>query len=127
MANVLKKEKQVQVISGLVEGSSIRSLERQTGIHRDTIMRLGIRLGQAASNLLDEKMRELFCEKVQVDEIWGFIGKKQKNVSCFDSPALGDVYTFVAIDPDTKVVPSFYVGKRDSVSATEFMRDLAGR
>jgi IS1 family transposase len=127
MAYVLKKEKQVQIIGGLVEGASIRSLERQTGVHRDTIMRLGVRMGKAAGKLMDEKMRELPCENVQVDEIWGFIGKKQKNVALFDSPAFGDVYTFVAIDRETKLIPSYYVGKRDTVSATEFMRDLASR
>ena len=68
-------------ISALVEGSSIRSVERMTGIHRDTIMRLGVRVGEACLKLMDEKMRDMNCEQVQVDELWGFIGKKEKNVS----------------------------------------------
>src|SRR5260370_22931606 len=81
MANVLPKEKQVAVISALAEGSSIRSIERMTGINRNTIMNLGVRVGQGCWALLDAKMRGLTCHLLQFDEIWGFIGKKQKHIS----------------------------------------------
>lgn len=111
MPNILPIEKQILAISALAEGSSIRSIERITGIHRDTIMRLGIRVGTACEKLMDESMRELDCRQIQVDEIWGFVGKKARTVTPKEEAAgLGDVWTFVALDPETKVVPSFVVG-----------------
>src|SRR5438552_4272024 len=98
-----------------------------TGVHRDTIMRLGVRVGQGCAALLDRKMRGLTCDHLQLDEIWGFIGKKQRRVEPTDNPDYGDVWTFCAIDSDTKLVPSFKVGKRDSETANAFVGDLAGR
>ena len=74
--NVLPTEKKIAVVSALVEGVSIRSIERMTGVHRDTIMRLGVRTGQGCAKLLDSKMRGLSCQYLQFDEIWGFIGKR---------------------------------------------------
>lgn len=128
MTNVLKKEKQVTVIGALAEGSSIRSIERQTGIHRDTIMRLGIRIGNTCAKIMDEKMRDLNCQKLQLDEIWGFVGKKQRNTTADEETiGLGNAWTFIAIDADSKIVPSFRVGKRDAPTANEFVTDLAGR
>jgi IS1 family transposase len=127
MANVLSTEKQVAVIGALAEGSSIRSIERITGVHRDTIMRLGVRVGKGCQALLDRKMRDLSCQHLQFDELWGFIGKKERHMRPDDSPELGDVWTFCAIDSDTKLVPSFKVGKRDSVTANAFVADVASR
>src|SRR4029077_11858871 len=98
MPNVLSMEKQVAVISGLAEGSSIRSIERITGVHRDTIMRLGVRVGQGCIMLLDRRMRGLSCRQLQFDEIWGFIGKKERHLRPDDNQTLGDVWTFCAID-----------------------------
>lgn len=126
MANILSKEKKITAIGALAEGNSIRSIERMTGIHRDTIMRLGVRVGQACEQLLDEKMRNLNSTNIQVDEIWGFVGKKKKNVK-ENEKDLGDVWTFVGIDADTKIVPSYVVGKRDSYHAKIFIEDIAKR
>ncbi|HKM81211.1 MAG TPA: IS1 family transposase [Candidatus Acidoferrum sp.] len=127
MANNLSTDKQIAVISSLAEGSSIRSIERITGVHRDTIMRLGVRVGKGCQSLLDAKMRNLTCQHLQFDEIWGFIGKKERHCTADDNPELGDVWTFCAIDADTKLVPSFKVGKRDSATANSFVADVAGR
>src|SRR5713226_6494750 len=127
MANVLDREKQVAVISALAEGSGIRQIERITGVHRDTIMRLGVRVGQGCAGLLDRKMRGLSCKHLQFDEVWGFIGKKQRHVRPDDDPQYGDVWTFCAIDADTKLVPAFKVGKRDAATANAFVSDVAGR
>jgi transposase len=110
MANVLSKDKQIAVIGALAEGSSIRSIEQITGVHRDTIMRLAVRVGQGCATLLDKKMRNLSCQHLQLDEIWGFIGKKQRHVRPSDDPQYGDVWTFCAIDADTKLVPVFLSG-----------------
>ncbi|MGD0100023.1 MAG: IS1 family transposase [Acidobacteriota bacterium] len=127
MANILEKDKQIAVISALAEGSSIRSIERMTGIHRDTIMRLGVKVGQGCATVLDQKMRNLSCQNIQVDEIWGFIGKKERHIRAEDNPELGDIWTFCAIDADTKLVPAFKVGKRDTATANAFVSDTASR
>ncbi len=124
--NVLRREKQLVVISALVEGSSIRSIERMTGVHRDTIMRLTNRVGEGCRTLLDYRMRSLPCRQIQVDEVWTYVQKKQKLVTDFN-PAIGDQYVFVGVDAETKLVPSFVVGKRDFTTAHTFMLDLADR
>ncbi len=95
MANVLPKDKQIAVIGALAEGSSIRSIERLTGIHRDTIMRLGVKVGRGCEMLLDSKMQELGCSYLQLDEVWGFIGKKERHCSVDDRDELGDVWTYL--------------------------------
>gem|GEM_PF-76845 len=127
MANVLSKDKQIAVIGALAEGSSLRSIERISGVHRDTIMRLGVRVGQGCATLLDGKMRDLSCRYLQFDEVWGFIGKKERHLRADDDPSYGDVWTFCAIDADTKLVPSFRCGKRDLKTATAFVADVASR
>jgi len=99
-----------------------------TDVHRDTIMRLGVRIGQGCTRLLDEKMRNLNSSRIQLDEIWGFVGKKQKQVTQFDDQyRVGDAWTFCAVDQDSKIVPCFRVGKRDAVTANAFVADLADR
>jgi hypothetical protein len=88
-------------------------------------MSLGRRVGEACIKLADEKMRHLQCKNIQVDEIWGFIGAKKKNAAA--AGAYGDVWTFLALDADSKLIPSFTVGKRDMYHSRMFMDDLAGR
>src|SRR5258708_2401333 len=125
MANKLQTEKKVAVISMLCEGASIRGIERMTGVNRNTIMSLGMCVGTACKKIMDEKMRGLACKQVEVDEIWGFIGAKRNNAR--RAGAYGDVWTFIALDAETKLIPSFTVGKRDSYHAKAFMDDLASR
>lgn len=126
--NRLNLARRTQVVSALVEGNSIRWTERMTGIHRDTIMRLLVEVGTGCAELMDEKMRELPCKRVQVDEIWSYVGKKQRQLKPEDDRTrLGDQWTFVAIDAETKLIPSYLVGKRTSVDANIFMRDLSMR
>jgi IS1 family transposase len=127
MANILPKDKQIAIIGALAEGSSIRSIERITGVHRDTIMRLAIRVGKGCEVLLDSKMQNLDCNYLQFDEVWGFIGKKEKHCSVDDNPELGDVWTYCAIDSETKLVPSFKCGKRTLETTAEFVQDVASR
>jgi IS1 family transposase len=128
MANILAKDKQIAVIGALAEGTSIRSIERLTGIHRDTIMRLGVKIGERCARLMDGTMRNLNADKIQVDEIWGYVGKKQKNAKFADMrKGLGDVWTWIAVDADSRMVASFLVGKRDNYHARTFVEDLASR
>ena len=127
MANVLNTDKQIAVIAALAEGSSIRAIERMTGTDRDTIMRLGVRIGQGCKALMDFKMQDLTCTRLEMDEIWGFIGKKEKHVKPDDPAEVGSVWTFCAIDAETKLVPAFRVGERDAATANAFLDDVAGR
>ncbi|MGH7119113.1 MAG: IS1 family transposase [Acetobacteraceae bacterium] len=117
-----------QIINCLVEGNSIRSTERMTNTNRDTIMWLLVEVGDGCAKIMDERMRELSCRRIQVDEIWAYVGKKQRWVTPQDDKTrVGDQLTFVAIDPDTKPVPSYRVGKRTSPHAVAFMADLSER
>jgi IS1 family transposase len=127
MANVLNMDKQIMVIGALAEGSSIRSIERMTGVHRDTIMRLGVKVGQGCTALMDSTMRDLSCTRLEFDEIWGFVGKKEKHVRINDDPQFGSVWTFCAIDAKTKLVPAFKVGDRSQATANAFVADVASR
>ena len=126
--NKLQFEKKTQAIAALVEGNSIRSTERMTGIHRDTIMRLMIRVGSGCEWLMDETMHDLQCKRLQVDEIWSFVGKKQKQLKPEDDRSrLGDTWTWVALDADSKLVPCYRVGKRTGEDAQAFLKDLSSR
>jgi IS1 family transposase len=128
MPNILSFDKQVNIVSMLAEGASIRGVERITGVHRDTIMRLGTRVGNACADFMDNRLRNLNCQRVEIDELWGFIAKKQANTLPEDyKQGLGDVYTYVALDADTKLVPAYLVGKRNEMDTVAFLEDLKGR
>ncbi|MDP3073956.1 MAG: hypothetical protein Q8N18_26970 [Opitutaceae bacterium] len=128
MANVLPIEKKAAAVSMLCEGASIRSVERITGIHRDTIMRLGVRMGEGCKRIMDEKLRNLDSRVIEVDEVWGFVGMKQKTANKQGAADnMGDVWTWIALDAETKLVPSFAVGDRNQVMADLFIEDLASR
>lgn len=126
--NRLSLARRTQIIGALVEGNSIRSTERMTETHRDTIMRLMVEVGTGCAKLMDAEMRNLTCQRIQVDEIWSYVGKKQRNVTPEDNRSqVGDQWTFVAIDPDTKLIPTYRVGKRTKPHAVAFMADLSER
>jgi IS1 family transposase len=126
--NRLSLARRTQIIGALVEGNSIRSTERMTDTHRDTVMRLMVEVGTGCAKLQSELMRDLTCQRIQVDEIWAFVGKKQKQITPEDNRRrLGDQWTFVAVDPQTKLVPTYLVGKRDLPTATAFIADLNAR
>ena len=98
------------MISLLCEDMSIRGIERATGVNRNTIMSLGLRVGAACAKIHDEKMRGLKSKQIEVDEIWGFIGAKQKNA--WMTGFYGDVWTFIALDADTKLIHRHPIGIR---------------
>jgi IS1 family transposase/lambda repressor-like predicted transcriptional regulator len=129
MANVLSNADRTAVIAALVEGCSIRSTSRMTGVARNTVTKLLLDLAKVCAEYSDAHLVNLPCKRVQVDEIWEFCYAKAKNVPVEKKGVFGygDVWTFVAIDADTKLVPSWLVGSRDIGSATELMQDLAGR
>jgi IS1 family transposase len=126
--NALSTEQKLAVVSAMVEGNSIRSTERMTGIHRDTIMRLIVRTGENCARILDERMRGINSNFVQVDEIWTFVGVKERRLNeSHDALTMGDQYVFIAMDAETKLVPSFVVGKRSATNAYLLMHDLSER
>jgi IS1 family transposase len=126
--NKLSTSDRVRVVSCLVEGNSIRSTVRMTGVAKNTVVKLLGDLGVACSEFQDKTLRNLTCKRVQCDEIWSFVGCKEKNVPADKrKQGRGDVWTWTAIDAETKLVPAWYVGNRDAGAAYHFMHDLAGR
>ena len=99
-----------------------------TGIHRDTILRLMVRVGETCEGILDNTMRGLTCQRIEVDEVWAYVGKKQRHVGLEnDLDSVGDFWTWVAFDPETKLVPTYRVGKRTAYDAWAFIGDLSHR
>jgi IS1 family transposase len=127
--NKLPSAKRVQVIGMMVEGVSIRSIVRLTGVSKTTILKLLQDCGEAFAAYQDEAFRNLTCKKLQVDEIWAFNNCKQRNVATAKAaPEMaGDLWTWVAIDADTKLIPSWLVSNRSGKAARVFIDDLAGR
>ena len=128
--NRLSNEDRIRVIAALVEGNSIRSTVRMTGVAKNTVTKLLVEIGAACSNYQDQVFRNLSCKRVQCDEIWSFVGAKQKNIRpehFEDGGFAGDVWTWTAIDADTKLVPCWMLGSRDAQSANNFIGDLASR
>lgn len=126
--NRLTTEQRAQILGLMVEGMAIRAISRQTGASKNTIVKLLRDAGEACSEYQDRAMRELPCKRLQLDEIWSFVGAKEKNVP-YERKGLGigDVWTWTAIDEETKLVPSWFVGNRDLDHARAFVMDLRGR
>lgn len=124
----LSIDKQAAVVGALVEGASIRSTERMTGVHRDSIMRLVAKVGRGCDRLMEENVRGFQPHELQLDELWAFVGKKRTHVrDADDRREVGDFWTWVAIDPKTKLVPHVHVGKRTERDAVDFMQELRRR
>lgn len=127
--NRLSAEKRAQVVRCLVEGNSIRATCRMTGVAKNTVTKLLVDFGLACMTHHHETVRGLNSERVQCDEIWSFCFAKEKNVrpEKVGEPGYGDVWTWTGIDADSKLVVSYYVGRRETEDAQAFMADLAQR
>jgi IS1 family transposase len=127
--NKLTNEKRIQVVASLVEGNSIRATVRMTGVAKNTIVKLLADLGTACAQYQDKAFRNLKCRKLQCDEIWSFVGAKAKNATEEQkaTKGYGDIWTWVAIDAESKLVPCWHVGPRDGRAAYEFIMDLSER
>ena len=127
--NKLDRQARGRILHLLCEGNSIRAACRLTGASKKAVSKLMVDAGQAAAWYQDRVFRNLTCKRVQVDEIWAFVYAKQKNVPLAKKApdGAGDVWTWTAIDADTKLIPSWFVGGRDSDAAIIFMDDLASR
>lgn len=126
--NRLTTEKRAQIVGCLVNGMSIRATVRVTGAAKNTATKLLVDLGRACSEYQDRLLRDLPCTRVESDEIWSFVGCKQKNVpEDRKDEQVGDVWTWVALDANTKLACTWLVGQRDTEDATLFIHDLASR
>ena len=122
-------EQRVRVVSALVEGSSVRATVRMTGVAKNTVVKLLADLGEACSKYQGAHLKNLPCKRVQCDEIWSFCYSKQKNVPADKKGqwGYGDVWTWTALDADSKLIVSWLVGLRDATNARVFMDDVASR
>ena len=130
MSNVLPRERQIAVLHHLLEGNTLRSTTRLTGVHRTTIANLMLRFGEGCRRLMDQRFRDLTLEHVELDEVWTFVEKKQARLTVNERRErsdIGDMYLWTAFDQKTKLIPAFLVGKRSGDNARRFLRDLASR
>ena len=127
--NKLSTEKRVQIVAALVEGNSVNATSRIVGVSNNTVLKLLADLGEACAAYQDKIFRNLKCKRIECDEIWSFVHAKERHLT----PELqgvfgyGDVYTWVAIDADSKLVPCWNVGRRDAESGMAFIKDLSER
>ncbi|HTS40950.1 MAG TPA: transposase [Xanthobacteraceae bacterium] len=126
--NILPRDKQIQIIAALTEGMSIRAVERLTGIHRDTIMRLGAKVGRGCAELHDRMVVGIRTNRLELDELWAYIGRRrrQQEKPKHGDPR-GDTYTYVALSASTRAIVTYRTGKRDSATTDEFIQDLRQR
>lgn len=127
--NILSIDKKIAVLNLILEGCSIRTTERVTGVQRDTIIRLCIHAGNACQQLHENCFRSLKVRRVEFDELWSFVGIKQKNIPVIwkDRATTGDQYLYIAFDADTKLILSYHVGKRTRTEVDVFLGDLHKR
>ncbi len=127
--NCLSTEERARVVNCLIEGCSLRSTVRLTGVAKKTVSRILVEVGEACAAYHDRIMRNLPCKVIQVDEVWSFTYCKQANIPDHlqGQDGIGDTWTWIAIDADSKLIPSWHVGLRDSAAAYHFIHDLAGR
>ena len=130
MANKLPRDKQIEVLHHLIEGNTLRSTARLTKVHRTTIQDLLVSFGQKCQTFMDSKLRGLTLDHLECDEIWTFVGKKQSRLTVDEKREradIGDIFVWTALDQETKLIPSFIVGKRSADNARKLMMDLASR
>jgi IS1 family transposase len=127
--NKLSSNRRERVIQSLVEGNSIRATCRLTGTAKGTVIRLLVEIGEACRALHDRVVQRIPAKRIQADEIWSFCHSKARNVPArlAGKPGIGDIWTWVALDADTKLAISYYVGARSPEAATRFMYDVASR
>ncbi len=121
MANHMRPEKKRAILHALCEGCSVRSVERMTGVHRDSILRLLVRTGEYCESIMEREIDGIYTNSVQCDELWTFVHTKAKRVKPSDPQEYGDAYVWIALDSETKAVLAYHVGRRDGQSGFEFV------
>ncbi len=125
--NVLSRDKQIEIIAALTEGVGIRATARLVGVNRETVGKLALQVGKGCAELHDRRMVGVRVNRIELDEVWSFVGKKQKRVRPHEAFAKGDQYTYIALAGTQKAIISYRVGKRDGHNTDEFVQDLRQR
>lgn len=125
--NILSRDKQIEIIAALTEGLGIRATARITGVNRETVGTLALRVGRGCFELHDRMMVGIRVNRLELDEMWSFVGKKQKRVQRHEIAAKGDQYVYIGLAGSQKAIVSFHVGKRDSDNTDQFIQDLRQR
>jgi len=125
--NVLPREKQIEVIAALCDGLGVRAASRITGVNRGTVAALALKVGNGCAELHDRMMTGLRVSRLELDELWAFVGKKQKRVTPKDMAVKGDAYTFVGLAASSRAIVSYRTGKRTDATTDDFIQDLRGR
>jgi IS1 family transposase len=125
--NILPREKQIEVIAALCDGLGVRAVSRITGVNRGTVAAMALKVGHGCAELHDRMMVGLRVSRLELDELWAFVGKKQKRVTPKDIAVKGDQYTFVGLAASTRAIVSYRTGKRSDATTDDFIQDLRGR
>lgn len=125
--NILSRDKQIEIIAALTEGVGIRATARLVGVNRETVGKLALQVGKGCAELRDRRMVGIRTNRIELDEVWSFVGKKQKRVKRHEAFAKGDQYTYVALAGTQKAIISYRIGKRDGANTDEFVQDLRQR
>lgn len=125
--NILSRDKQIDIIATLCEGVGIRATARLVGVNRKTVAQLALQVGKGCAELHDRMMVGLRVPRIEMDELWAFVGKKQRRVAREEGTDVGDQYTFIAMAAAAKAIISYHTGKRDGISTTQFVQDLRER
>lgn len=126
--NFLSRDKQIQVIAALCDGLGVRAASRITGVNRGTVAALALKVGRGCAELHDRMMVGLRVSRVECDELWAYVGKKQRNVKTTENPfAIGDQYTFIALASSAKAILTYRTGKRQGDTTDAFIQDLRER
>jgi IS1 family transposase len=125
--NVLPREKQIEVIAALCDGLGVRAVSRITGVNRGTVGALALKVGHGCAELHDRMMVGVRTGRLELDELWSYVGKKQKNVTRKDIAVTGDQYTYIGLAASTRAIVSYRTGKRDTDNTLEFIHDLRER
>jgi IS1 family transposase len=122
--NTLPEAKRAAIVAALREGASIRATARMVRVSRTTVLKLLVEVGELCSIYQDHKLRNLACRRLEIDEIWAFVGAKARRAK---QPGHGDIWTFTAIDAESKLLVTWFVGQREPEVAHGFMQDVAAR
>src|SRR5712691_7602860 len=125
--NILTRDKQIDIIAGLCEGVGQRAVARLADVDRKTVARLALQVGKGCAELHDRRMVGVRVARIELDEVWSFVAKKQRRVKPHEAFAKGDQYTFVALAGTQKAIISYRIGKRDGANTDDFVQDLRQR
>lgn len=123
----ISDDKALMILNCLVEGVGVRSTARLVGVHKNTVLAVIVEAGKRCARFLDEKVKGVSCDFLEIDELWSFVQKKEKRVRPIDPKEWGDAYLFYGLDMETKLIVNHHIGRRDGRTAREFMFGLADR